>query len=72
MENGTPQGSVIGSLIFSTVITEVFSEIDKSLFANDGAVWKNIQFIRKKFQRAVRVDEEWSYRWGFPGKKRFQ
>lgn len=31
VENGTPQGSVIVPLFFSTVITGVFSEIDTSL-----------------------------------------
>lgn len=50
MENGSPQGSVTGPLFFSTVITDVFSEIDKSLFADDKAVWKNIQLFKKGFK----------------------
>lgn len=46
-ENGTPEGSVLGPLLFSVMINNVFVEIQKgigrSLFADDGALWKRLQ-----------------------------
>ena len=72
VENGTPQGSVISPLLFSIMINDVFSQVQedigRSLFADDGALWKrgkNIQFIVKRIQEAVNTVERWSYSWGF-------
>uniref|UniRef100_A0A8C2HUK7 Uncharacterized protein n=1 Tax=Cyprinus carpio TaxID=7962 RepID=A0A8C2HUK7_CYPCA len=72
IENGTPQGSIVSPLLFSIMINDVFEDLENglgfSLFADDGAIWKrgrNIAFMVKKVQEAIKVVEEWSYRWGF-------
>lgn len=71
VENGTPQGSVISPLLFSILINEVFLvplNINRSLFADDGALWKrggNIEYIKSKMQEAVNCVEKWSFLWGF-------
>ncbi len=58
--NGSPQGSVIGLILFITVINGVFSkvpaDIGRSLFADDGALWKrssNTEHAIRKAQGAV-------------------
>ena len=58
IENGTPQGSVISPILFSIMINYVFSkvqgDIGRSLFADDGALWKrgkNIDHIMGKNTR---------------------
>lgn len=72
MENGTPQGSVISPLLFTIMINDVFLDvgpgIGKSLFADDGALWKrgrNIKYTVSKVQEAIGRVEQWSMRWGF-------
>jgi len=52
VENGTPQGSIVSPVLFSIMINEVFSKVDRSisvaLFADDGVMWKkgrNIDYI---------------------------
>ena len=72
VENGTPQGSVISPVIFSIVINDVFenvsSDIGRSLFADDGALWKrgrNGAYVSKKMQEAISKVEEWATAWGF-------
>lgn len=72
VDNGTPQGSVISPLLFSIMINDVFSQvpsdINRSLFADDGALWKrgrNVDHIRKRIQESVNMVEKWSYLWGF-------
>lgn len=72
VENGTPQGSIISPLLFSIMINDVFSSIEKgigfSLFADDGVIWKhgrNVDFIVRKMQAAITEVEKWSYQWGF-------
>lgn len=44
IENGTPQGSVINPLLFSVTVNDVFEQVEpgigRSLFADDGALWK--------------------------------
>lgn len=60
VENGTPQGSVISPILFNIMINDIFSEvhpgIGKSLFADDGSLWKrgkNVAFTVRKVQEAV-------------------
>lgn len=72
IENGTSQGSVISPLLFNLMINYIFSEVDigigRSLFADDGAMWKrgrNIKYTVSKTQKAIRQAEQWSIRWGF-------
>uniref|UniRef100_A0A673MAK6 Uncharacterized LOC107721237 n=1 Tax=Sinocyclocheilus rhinocerous TaxID=307959 RepID=A0A673MAK6_9TELE len=73
IENGTPQGSVISPLIFSIMINDVFNQVQqqgvgRSLFADDGALWKrgrNILYINGRMQEAIRRVEEWAGDWGF-------
>jgi len=72
VENGTPQGGVISPILFSIMINDVFLQVQggigRSLFADDGALWKrgkNINHIKGKVQEAVKVVERWSYSWGF-------
>lgn len=72
VENGTPQGSVIGPLLFSIMINDVYrqigSDIGKSLFADDGAIWKrgrNINYVVGKVQEAIIEIQNWSLTWGF-------
>lgn len=46
----------------------VQGDIGRSLFADDGTLWKrgkNINYIMGKTQEAVNVVEKWSYSWGF-------
>ncbi len=72
VDNGTSQGSVISPLLFSIMINDVFSQVQenvgRSLFADDGALWKrkrNIKNVMAKIQEAVNVVETWSYSQGF-------
>lgn len=60
VENGTPQGSVIHLLLFSIIIHDVFSDVQpdigRSLFADDGTLWKrgkNLWYINRKIQKAI-------------------
>ena len=72
VENGTPQGSVISPLLFIIMINEVFArigpDIGKSLYADDGALWKrgrDIQHLVRKIQEGIGDVEQWGYKWGF-------
>lgn len=71
VENGTPQGSVISLLLFTIMINDVFSKVPKdigrSLFADDGALWKrgrNIARVTGKVQGAIDEVVEWGWDWG--------
>uniref|UniRef100_A0A8C2Q875 Reverse transcriptase n=1 Tax=Cyprinus carpio TaxID=7962 RepID=A0A8C2Q875_CYPCA len=72
VDNGTPQGSVISPLLFIIMINDVFGtvpeDIGRSLFADDGALWKkgrNIEYVTRKIQEAIDIVVEWGYNWGF-------
>ena len=51
------------------MIDDVFDNIDRyigrSLFADDGALWKRGKNIVKKLQNAIEKVEQWSLKWGF-------
>lgn len=71
IDNGTPQGSIISPLLFSIMVNDVFSGLDKnimqSLFADDGALWRrgrNVRFVYEKMQNAIKSVENWAYDWG--------
>jgi len=71
VENGTPQGSIVSQVLFSIMINEVFSKVDRSisvaLFADDGVMWKkgrNIDYIVRKMQEAIGKVENWGMEWG--------
>lgn len=70
--NGTPQGSVISPVLFNVMINDIFDQVGtgfgKSLFADDGAIWKrgrNIKYILRQVQKALRSVENWANKWGF-------
>lgn len=72
VENGTPQGSVISPTLFSIMINDVFvnipNDIGRSLFADDGALWKrgrNVEYVVKKMQDGINQVEKWGTKWGF-------
>jgi len=72
VDNGTPQGSVISPLLFIIMINDVFTkvpmDIGRSLFADDGALWKrgrNMEYAISKVQGAIDEVVEWGYDWGF-------
>ncbi len=60
IENGTPQGSVSNPILFNLMINDIFHNVDtgigRSLYADDGALWKrgrNVLFVENKMQKAV-------------------
>ncbi len=72
VENGTPQGSVISPILFSIMINDIYLELPvdmgRSLFADDGAIWKrgrNGEFINKKLLNGMNQVAEWGIKWGF-------
>lgn len=72
VDNGTPQGSVISPVLFNIMVNDIFDSIgqgfEKSLFADDGAVWKrgrNVYYLFKKMQGALDQVQRWATKWGF-------
>lgn len=72
MDNGTPQGSVISPLLFIIMINDVFTKvpvnIGRSVFADDGALWKrgrNMEHAVRKVQDVIDEVVEWGCDWGF-------
>lgn len=71
IENGTPQGSVVSPTLFSVMINDIYVNIPigigRSLFADDGAIWKkgrNIEHVVKKIQEGIQHVEKWGIKWG--------
>ena len=72
VENGIPQGSVCSPVLFNIMINDIFDHVEddigKSLYADDGAVWKrgrNLAYCQKKLQAGTKTVEQWSNKWGF-------
>ena len=72
IENGTPQGSVISPTLFLIMVNDVFEGVGvsmgRSLFADDGALWKrgrNVGYVVRKLQEGVDSVERWGLRWSF-------
>lgn len=55
--NGTPQGSDFSPLLFIIMINDIFfkllADIGRLLFVDDGALWRNVEFIVRKTKEAV-------------------
>ncbi len=72
VENSTPQGSVVSPLLFIIImINDIFvkvpADIGRSLFADDGALWKrgrNMEYVVRKVQGALDKVVEWGSEWG--------
>ena len=63
---------MISPLLFNVMINDIFSNVQpgigKSLFADDGGLWKrgkNVKHIVKKVQECVNQVENWGRKWGF-------
>ncbi len=71
VENGTVQGNVISPILFNTMVNDMFDEVGdsfgRSLFADDGVIWKrghNVGYL-KQMQSALDKLQEWAEKWGF-------
>lgn len=71
--NGTPQGSVYSPVLFNLMLNNVFNRIKidcgRSLYADDGAIWKsghNIPDVTRSMQTATDEVEKWANKWNFP------
>lgn len=71
-ENGMLEGSVLSPTLLSIMINYIFAmipmDMGKSLFADDGALWKRVLKMLntiKKLQNGINQVEEWGTKWGF-------
>lgn len=54
--------------MINDVYSQVQPDIGRSLFADDGALWKrgrNVPYIVRKVQEAIDEVERWALMWGF-------
>lgn len=72
VDNGTPQGSVISPVLFNIMVNDMLDDVGvgfgRSLFADDGAVWKkgrNVDHVMREMQRALDRVQGWADKWGF-------
>ena len=72
VENETLQRSVISPILLSSIITDIFGNVlldmGRSLFADDGALWKRrrkLSHIVKKLQEGINQVEMWGKKCGF-------
>lgn len=72
VDTGVPLGSVNSPISFSIMINDIYKSLDstigKSLFADDGALWKrgrNISHVVKSLQNAINKVQLWASSWGF-------
>src|SRR5664279_1659424 len=71
IENGTAQGSIISPLLFLIMIddiTDKLGNVDTALFADDSTIFKagkNVSYISKEIQKALKEVETWCDKWGF-------
>jgi ribonuclease HI len=70
-ENGTPQGSVISSLLFLIMINNLdpgSENVELSLFADDSAIFyasRNVKLLQDKIQKAINKINDWCDENGF-------
>lgn len=70
-QNGTPQGSVISSLLFIIMINDIPTGpdgVNMSLFADDSAVYmghNNIKILESKIQQSINIICNWCNKNGF-------
>ena len=54
--------------MINDIFDHVEDDIGKSLYADDGGVWKrgrNLAYCQRKLQAAINTVEQWSNKWGF-------
>ncbi len=72
VDKGTLQGSVISPVLFNVIVNDMFDDVGdgfgRSLFVDDGEVWKrgrNVEYLMKEMQRALDKVQVWADKWGF-------
>ena len=71
LQNGTPKRSVIGPVLFLIAINDfpnLESSVQKSIFADDSAIWKtggSLESTTKQIQKELTKIESWCSKWGF-------